>query len=147
MDYDLIQTILSALSLVVAWYIPIRIMRNQRYENLLQEYTGNDYAEALEGVIDFYVETCKSNIDLIPIEYNKLYSQKKENVSKESKNLEEDKFSKLHNQRRLLSYFFWQLNSCAKDSPSLRRKIKNKIVIIPNHNKCLLIEKANNKTE
>ena len=33
----IIQTILSALSLVVAWYIPIRIMRNQRYENLLQE--------------------------------------------------------------------------------------------------------------
>ena len=91
----IIQTILSVFSLVVAWYIPIRIMRNQRYENLLQEYTGNDYAEALQGVIDFYVETCKSNIDLIPIEYNKLYSQKKE-----SKNLEEDKFSKLHNQRR-----------------------------------------------
>lgn len=120
----IIQTILSVLSLVVAWRIPIRIMQNQRYENLLQEYMGNDYAEALEGVIDFYVETCKSNIDLIPIEYNKLYTQKKENVSKESKNLEEDKFSKLHNQRRLLSYFFWQLNSCAKDSPSLKRKIK-----------------------
>lgn len=29
----------------------------------------------------------------------------------------------------------------------LYEKIKNKIVIIPNHNKCLLIEKANNKTE
>lgn len=120
----IIQTILSALSLVVAWYIPIRIMRNQRYENLLQEYTGNDYAEALQGVIDFYVETCKSNIDLIPIEYNKLYTQKKE-----SKNLEEDKFSKLHNQRRLLSYFFWQLNSCAKDSPSLKRKIKKEFTV------------------
>ena len=38
----------------------------------------NDYAEALHGVIDFYVENCKSNIDLIPIEYNKLYTQKKE---------------------------------------------------------------------
>ena len=126
---DIIQTILSALSLVVAWYIPIRIMRNQRYENLLQEYTGNDYAEALQGVIDFYVETCKSNIDLIPIEYNKLYTQKKESVSKESKNLEEDKFLKLHNQRRLLSYFFWQLNSCAKDSPSLKRKIKKEFTV------------------
>ena len=68
----IIQTILSVSSLVVAWRIPVRIMQNQRYENLLQEYMGNDYAEALEGVIDFYVETCKSNIDLIPIEYNKL---------------------------------------------------------------------------
>ena len=29
----------------------------------------------------------------------------------------------------------------------LYEKIKNKIVIIPNHNKCLLIEKANNKTD
>ena len=125
----IIQTILSVSSLVVAWRIPVRIMRNQRYENLLQEYTGNDYAEALQGVIDFYVETCKSNIDLIPIEYNKLYTQKKENVSKESKNLEEDKFSKLHNQRRLLSYFFWQLNSCAKDSPSLKRKIKKEFTV------------------
>ena len=129
MGYDLIQTILSALSLVVAWRIPVRIMQNQRYENLLQEYMANDYAEALQGVIDFYVETCKSNIDLIPIEYNKLYTQKKESVSKESKNLEEDKFLKLHNQRRLLSYFFWQLNSCAKDSPSLRRKIKKEFTV------------------
>ena len=59
----IIQTILSVSSLVVAWRIPVRIMQNQRYENLLQEYMGNDYAEALEGVIDFYVETCKSNVD------------------------------------------------------------------------------------
>ena len=58
-----------------------------------------------------------------------LYTQKKENVSKESKNLEEDKFPKLHNQRRLLSYFFWQLNSCAKDSPSLKRKIKKEFTV------------------
>ena len=131
----IIQTILSVSSLVVAWRIPVRIMQNQRYENLLQEYMGNDYAEALEGVIDFYVETCKSNVDLIAIEYNKLFNQKEKNNSEEdknsekNKNLQEDKFLKLHNQRRLLSYFFWQLNSCAKDSPSLRRKIKKEFTV------------------
>ena len=79
----IIQTILSVSSLVVAWRIPVRIMQNQRYENLLQEYMGNDYAEALEGVIDFYVETCKSNVDLIAIEYKKLFNQKEKNNSEE----------------------------------------------------------------
>ena len=111
MNFNLTQTILSALSLVVAWYIPIRIMRNQHYESLLQEYMSNNYGDAIQGVINFYVETCKSKVELIPLEYNKLFEQK-------------DKFSKLHNQRRLLNNFFWQLNSCAKSSFSLKRKIQ-----------------------
>lgn len=123
------QTILSALSLVVAWYIPIRIMRNQRYESLLQEYMSNDYGDAIRGVIDFYVEKCKSKVELIPIEYNKLFTQKEklsedDQNSEKEKKLKEDNFSKLHNQRRLLNYFFWQLDSCAKSSPYLKRKIQ-----------------------
>ncbi len=119
MNYDsfikdvnpMIQTFLSFASCIIAWYIPIRIMRNQRYESLLQEYMSNNYGDAIQGVINFYVETCKSKVELIPLEYNKLFEQK-------------DKFSKLHNQRRLLNNFFWQLNSCAKSSFSLKRKIQ-----------------------
>ena len=97
---------------VIAVFIPVWIMRNQRYENLLQAYMSNEFAEALAGVIDFFTVDCNSDVNMIATEYKKRFYNDKGS----DKNL--------HNQRRLLNYFYWELESCAKDSLFLRHKIK-----------------------
>lgn len=104
----IIQTVFSILGFFVAVFIPAWIMHNQRYENLLQAYMSDDFAEALAGVIDFFTVDCNSDVNMIAAEYKKRFYKDKN----------------LHNQRRLLNYFYWELESCAKDSLFLRHKIK-----------------------
>lgn len=118
----MIQTIFSVLSFFVAVFIPVWIMHNQRYENLLQAYMANDFAEAVKGVTDFFKNDCNSDVNQIADAYKKRFEGDFKKSNKEESNKSASQI--LHHQRRLLNNFFWALNSCAKD-PFLKHKVKN----------------------
>ena len=124
----IIQTVSSAIGIVVAIFIPVWIMRNQRYENLLQAYMENDFAEAVKGITDFFKNDCNSDVNQIANAYKKRFEKDFKRSNKSSGNTDENNKPAsqiLHHQRRLLNNFFWGLNSCAKSSLFLRHKIKN----------------------
>lgn len=124
----MIQTIFSVLGFFVAVFIPVWIMRNQRYENLLQAYMENDFAEAVKGITDFFKNDCNSDVNQIAAAYKKRFEEDFKKSNKESDDKSEctkETSQILHHQRRLLNNFFWGLNSCAKRNPFLRYKIKN----------------------
>ena len=117
---SLLALIVSTVTLFITIMIPVRIADNQRYENLLETYLSQDFAEAFQGVIDFFTDVCKGDVSKIPEEYEKRYKSDFQNG--EIKNNKSNS-SILHFQRRMLNDFFWQLNCCYKKA-SLRRKIK-----------------------
>lgn len=63
--YSMIQTIFSVLGFFVAVFIPVWIMHNQRYENLLQNYLSTDFVAAIKGVVDFFKNDCNSDVNQI----------------------------------------------------------------------------------
>ena len=119
---QIIQTISSVIGVVVAVFIPVWIMHNQRYENLLQNYLSTDFAASIKGVIDyFFKDDCNSDVNRIADAYKERF-EKDFSPSASDKKASSDK---LHFQRSMLNNFFWGLNSCAKSSLFLRHKIKN----------------------
>lgn len=124
---SVIQTIFSIAACVIAVFIPVWIMHNQRYENLLQAYMANDFAEAVKGVVDFFKNDCNSDVHQIAAAYKKRFEEDFKKSDKSSGNADgsnKPASQILHHQRRLLNNFYWGLNSCAKD-PFLRHKLKN----------------------
>lgn len=120
--FSVIGVIVAVIGVVIAVCIPVWIMHNQRYENLLQAYMANDFAEAVKGVTDFFKNDCNSDVNQIADAYKKRFE---DDFKKSDKNLGVKTASQiLHYQRRLLNNFFWGLNSCAKD-PFLKHKVKN----------------------
>lgn len=124
---SVIQTIFSIAACVIAVFIPVWIMHNQRYENLLQAYMANDFAEAVKGVVDFFKNDCNSDVHQIAAAYKKRFEEDFKKSDKSSGNTDgsnKPASQILHHQRRLLNNFYWGLNSCAKD-PFLRHKLKD----------------------
>ena len=126
--YSMIQTIFSVLSFFCAVLIPVWIMHNQRYENLLQNYLSADFVAAIKGVVDFFKDDCNSDVNQIADAYKKRFEEdfKKSNKKSDDKSECTKEASQiLHFQRSMLNNFFWGLSSCAKRNPFLRYKIKN----------------------
>ncbi len=117
---QMIQTVSSVIGVVIAVFIPIWIMHNQRYENLLQNYLSTDFSASIKGVIDFFKDDCNSDVNRIADAYKERF-EKDFDPSASDKKASSDK---LHFQRSMLNNFFWGLNSCAKSSLFLRHKIK-----------------------
>lgn len=113
---DILQMILSVLTLLVAIYIPEKIKWEQIYSGLLSDYRGYDVGAAIQGVIDFFVDRCNKNVEEIPYRYKDIIkSQKIKNPSNEKN---------LHFQRRLLAQFYWQLYECVKSPFIGKRRVK-----------------------
>lgn len=131
---DIIQCILSATSIVVAYLIPKRIMWQQKYENLLSEYRGYDYAAAVQGIVEFFTIDCKNDSNKIKDMYEKRFIKEiygndflkkgksneeilkelKEQVSLTGKQTLSENNKTLHFQRRILAQFFCDLDICAR---------------------------------
>lgn len=125
---QMIQTIFSVLSFFIAVFIPVWIMHNQRYENLLQNYLSADFVAAIKGVVDFFKNDCNSDVNQIADAYKKRFEKDFKKSNKESNDKSEctkEASQILHFQRSMLNNFFWGLSSCAKRNPFLRYKIKN----------------------
>ena len=124
----MIQTIFSVLGFFVAVFIPVWIMHNQRYENLLQNYLSADFVAAIKGIVDFFKNDCNSDVNQIAAAYKKRFEDdfKKSNKKSDDKSeCTKESSQILHFQRSMLNNFFWGLSSCAKRNPFLRYKIKN----------------------
>lgn len=121
---SIIGVFVAIISLVVAVFIPVWIMHNQRYENLLQNYLSTDFAAAIKSVVDFFKDDCNSDVNQIADAYKERFE---EDFKIKNKTLDKNKQSSdiLHYQRIMLNNFFWGLSSCTKQNPFLRHKLKN----------------------
>lgn len=115
---ELITILLSAITLFFTIVIPTRIMKFQRYTNLMATYESFDFAHAFQSVIDFFYKDCDCDVGKIPGEYKKRFKKDFEELGKckEISNI-------LHYQRRLLNDYFMELEMCRESSCFLRKKI------------------------
>lgn len=68
-----------------------------------------DYANAYQGVIQFFVNECGNDVECIKSAYKKRFVSE---IESKPGNINKD--TCLHFQRRLLAQFFWQLNQCSR---------------------------------
>ena len=134
-------TLLVAIgTLLVAFFIPRKIMVNQLYADLVKEYRSPEMGGAILALFDFFVNECNGDIDAI---YDK-YKDKYENqIGKYLSSKKEDAidFSKtLHFQRRLVAHFYYNmaLLRYERSFPKLPTEYM-KIWFTPNENKLLSI--------
>ena len=104
---DCFSILLSLFAICLAWLIPKRIMWEQTYSALITDYRSYDFAVAVQGIVEFFVNQCKSNPENIRSEYEGQFKKDIENLNQKSPKL------CLHYQRRLLAQFFYQLDLCA----------------------------------
>ena len=122
-----IQIFCSIVSLIVACYIPEKIKWEQMYSSLISEYRSYDFAIAVQGLIEFFVLDCDANTSKIKGKYKERFIKEiydlKTSVStigevKKQKNninlLQKDSDKILHFQRRLLTQFYNDLDTCLK---------------------------------
>ena len=117
---DVIQTVLTIISILVAIWIPNKIKWEQEYSSLLDFYRSLDYAIAFQGVIQFFFNDCGRDMSRVKTEYKRRFIEEVE-----SKPGDIDKENCLHFQRRVLAQFFWQLNECAKSFSIGKRRVTN----------------------
>ena len=65
----LIQIFLALLACLLAFYIPVRIMREQTYSSLMSDYRGYDFAIAIQGIIEFFIIERDGKIENISEKY------------------------------------------------------------------------------
>lgn len=119
---DLISNFLiPAASLIAAIWIPTRIMKIQRFTNLLSLYMSHDFAQAYQGVINFYHDDCKCDAKKIAEKY---YERYKKDFENNVNGKEKSPASILHYQRRYLNNYFYELEQCRRTSPFLRKEIR-----------------------
>lgn len=106
----IIQCILTVFAIILACYIPKRIMWHQIYSDLIKEYRSYDFGIAVQGIVEFFINDCKSNISNIKIEYEYRYIRE---IGIGRIKTSQPQLC-LHYQRRLLSQFFYQLDLCAR---------------------------------
>ena len=115
-----IGEILSLINIVVAIFIgviiPKKIAWEQRYSSLLVEYRSHDFGEAIMEIGLFFHDICKNDVSKIEREYTLIFVNDFYGANKTN-----DRCTKLHYQRRLLSQFYWDLDQCA-NSVFIRKK-------------------------
>lgn len=113
MGFEIAGCIIAFITLCVTIYIPEKIKWEQRYAQLMSDYRSYDFAAAVQGVVDFFVKDCGSNIEKIKTAYEDRFTAEVDNENiKPSVRYSTD--SVLHYQRRLLNCFYYELNECAR---------------------------------
>lgn len=114
-----LEIIIPIITLIATIYIPIRVMKFQRYTNLISDYMSFDFANSFNGIIDFFYQDCGKDVSNIPEKYYERYKMDFFRLSKG----EISKEYVLHYQRRFLNDFFLELEMCRQSSYLLRRRI------------------------
>ena len=112
----------SIATLIVTVYIPIQIMKFQRYTNLIATYMSLDFAHALQSVIAFFCDDCGHDVERIPVEYKKRFESDMKRVMRHDDS--GDITNVLHYQRRYLTCFFFELEICRRSNRTLDRIIR-----------------------
>lgn len=111
----ILQIFLSCLSCYLAWVIPKKIMWEQTYLTLIADYRSCSYGVAIQGIIEFFANDCRSNPDNILSMYQTRFQQDIHSLFYYQNN--DPQISSdlcLHFQRRMLAQFFYQLDLCAR---------------------------------
>ena len=114
--------IVTFIALIVAVFIPTRIMKYQRYTNLIGTYMSLDFAHAFQSVIAFFCDDCGRDVERIPAEYKKRFESDMERVMRHDDS--GDITNVLHYQRRYLNNYFLELEMCRRSSWTLSRIIR-----------------------
>ena len=113
-----ISVVISFVTLIVTIFIPIQIMKFQRYTGLMSTYMSFEFAHAFQSVISFFYKDCCCDVEKIAEEYKKRFNSDFDEMAKKS-----EKSDILHYQRRLLNDYFVELEMCRESSWVLRQKI------------------------
>ena len=126
MVINVLSLFVAILTLIVTVYIPMRIMKFQRYTNLIATYMSLDFAHALQSVIDFFCNDCGYDVERIPAEYKKRFDSDMKRVMRHdnNKDITGDITKVLHYQRRFLNNYFLELEMCRQSSMVLRRVLR-----------------------
>jgi hypothetical protein len=98
----------SVIAVVLAIYIPRRIMLNQAYLQLTAEYRSPEMGAAILGVFHFYTHDCGNSVSNIGNAYHARYQ--KESALHISQPAET-----LHFQRRLIAQYYYDMASLRYD--------------------------------
>jgi len=122
--FDYLSLIISIATLLVAAYIPRRIMISQIYANLLESYRSPEMGAAILAIFHFYTEDCKRNVSNIAAEYEKKYNEQIRGKLRARKEDEIDFSKTLHFQRRLVAQFYFHMASLRYDYHFVRLRSK-----------------------
>jgi hypothetical protein len=99
-----IGAVCSVIAVFLAFFIPRRIMVNQLYAGLIQEYRSPKMGAAILSIFSFYVKDCGNNAANIAARYAEKYE---EQIEKPLENKQAVDYAQtLHFQRRLVSQFY-----------------------------------------
>ncbi|MGP1458726.1 MAG: hypothetical protein ACTTKL_05395 [Treponema sp.] len=135
---DILQTVLAAIACVLAWIIPKRIMWEQTYSSLINDYRRYDFAVAVQGIVEFFSLECQKNVARIASEYERrflkdIYGLQNTQIKNLGSWWQQDAISSfnkkapeacLHYQRSLLAQFFYQLDLCARSIFIGKKRVK-----------------------
>jgi hypothetical protein len=121
--YYLLTVIIPLFTFIAAIYIPRKIMVDQRFASLTEQYRSPEMGFAIYRIFNFYQKNCQNNPDNIKKEYIKRFNReikiplaKKEGINPSHT---------LQFQRRLVAYFYWDLARLYFESRFPRLKNKN----------------------
>ena len=118
-DWVSIATLaVTVIALIFAVFIPTRIMKYQRYTNLIGTYMSLDFAHAFQSVIAFFCDDCEYDVERIPEAYRTRFEH---DMNPDSEVALADR---LHYQRRYLNNYFLELEMCRRSSRTLSRIIR-----------------------
>lgn len=118
---DYITIGLSIITIIVTIYIPIRIMKFQRYNDLASAYRSIEFGHAQQCVIDFFYRDCNCDVNRIAQKYTERFNSDFEKLKQgkiEPQNV-------LHYQRRLLNNYYTELEINRKSDLCIKKLIQN----------------------
>jgi hypothetical protein len=120
--FSLIAIIVSSITLIVAIFIPRRILLNQQFASLTEQYRSTEMGYAIFSIFNFYEKDCRNNPDNIREEYIKRFRREIKIPKIKKKDINPS--NTLQFQRRLVAHFYWDLARLYFESrfPRLERK-------------------------
>ena len=106
-----IGAIISLATLIAALWIPKRIMLNQRFATLVEQYRTTEMGFAIYSLFHFFEYDCGGDPERIYEEYKKRLESEIKNWMNGKGQIDPSKT--LQFQRRLVAYFYWDLSKLA----------------------------------
>jgi len=118
--------IVAIITLIVAIYIPRKIKIDQQFSSLIEQYRSPEIGYAIHSIFHFFVIDCEQNPDNIKKKYVERFNEEIGFPMKDKI----DPAKTLHFQRRLISYFYWDLAKLIFESrfPCLKKKQYSQMV-------------------
>jgi hypothetical protein len=116
-------TLITAIStFIVAIYIPRKIMADQQFSSLTEQYRSTEMGFAIYCIFNFYEKDCRNNPDNIKTKYIERFNT--EIKAPMAKGEKIDPANTLQFQRRLVAHFYWDLARLYFESrfPRLKKK-------------------------